>query len=157
VVSKELTEYITGERAAGRSDSDIRTSLESAGWQTDDINVALGQKIGDTQPALPSKDGADFSNKKYRKLGLALIVVGFVALLGGGVWAYVTYFNPDPHTVLSRMVTEVQEVSSFAFTSSASFYGPEPDYNATSTEALSFWRQATNRTSTRRHWNGGES
>lgn len=49
-MSKELQDYISQAREAGKSDNEIRTNLSSVGWNGEQINAALKGEIPIPRP-----------------------------------------------------------------------------------------------------------
>ena len=127
MISEELTHFVKEARAAGQTDGEIQAALLSAGWKSEDVAVALQAGGGGSVFASPQTSSPSFSprTKRYRTLGIALITLGALIIISGGVWAYVTLINPSPEDVLVDMFDALGGVESVAYVFNVEITGPD--------------------------------
>jgi|GEM_PF-3286316 len=127
MINQELRVYIETQIARGVGESLIRKTLLDAGWKSEDVEEVFTSILPPrSQPifvpvytqsenikVMPSGDAVSGKGSvKSVFLGTILLLV----FLGGGAFAYVSYFKmPSPQIVLQKMVSAIEQVTTFEY------------------------------------------
>lgn len=126
-MSEELNNYVQAQLGAGTDQETIRKSLLQTGWDQATVDAVLSKHQNKTsQPTLenptptePSIEPRLTPSKPSHQKGLliSIIIIVVLALIGGGVWAYFTFFSLKPEEVLTRMSEKMKDVNSYKYSS----------------------------------------
>ena len=139
MINQQLLDYVKQQTSqAGVSREEIKKALITAGWQVADIDEALAAsssaqptKVIETSakaagllhvvspaasPAVSSTTSPAASSKGINKkiLIIVIAVILGLALIGGGVFAYLNYFQP-PEKVVQKMMLKLADVKSLEY------------------------------------------
>lgn len=130
-MSTELNNYIQAQLAAGTDEASIKQTLLETGWDQSSIDAAfsnskkppIDQPTESTpamkeEPMVESKQPRLTPYKPTHQKGLLVTIIVIVVALfvGGGAWAYVTFFSqPSPEEVLASMQTSMAELDSYSY------------------------------------------
>jgi hypothetical protein len=98
---EELIQYIQHSRKAGADDENIIRALTNAGWNENDVKLAM------KSPATFFMKNFDFrSFSLFKKSAIILMIVLFLALIMGNVYIYKTgefpFTNANEVDILAR-------------------------------------------------------
>ena len=93
MITQDILDYITAQRAAGHSEEAVRTALVASGWNVADIDEALSkapQPVAEpkTAPAEPAAEATSPGAKRAFPWVLLILIFLIFAVIGGGVWFY---------------------------------------------------------------------
>lgn len=107
MVTAELINYIKGQLSQGNDQEEIKSTLQSQGWNETDINLAFSQSV-DIQPTTPQpsantnvitesqlekpKNIFDFKHMKWYEW-LAMLPAFFLLVQGGAIGALIGVFG----------------------------------------------------------------
>lgn len=132
MITQELLNYIKQQQGKGVDKQGIKNILLQNGWQDRDVEQAFGeidssssqspspiQETPITQPIVSNKTfaekmiGNSTSHKKRGRLS-TLIIILFVVLGGGILYAYYGYMN-SPEKVMQKVLTNSTQIKSIAY------------------------------------------
>ncbi len=143
--NEEAIVFIKSQLSQGIKQEQIVGELMHQGFAYRDINQLIAQamasgSVAPQQPAPSAPSNQNFNTapqtQTYQQAGSSsghkktFVIIGIVAALvilgGAGAYAYYSYSNPDPITVLHKMMASISQVNSF----SASLSGDFTDENS---------------------------
>lgn len=139
MINQQLLDYVRQQTSqAGISRDEVQKTLLAAGWQALDVDEAFkslgvsrpaGQPLVVTKPPVsagaPSQSATATATaaaspliKKFKLdkkiLSIVVAVVVGLSLVGGGVFAYFSYFQ-SPERIMQKMVEKITEVKSLEY------------------------------------------
>lgn len=115
---QKLLDYVKQQLQQGETREQIQGALLAKGWQLEAINEAFNPPASSNQPVFQPT----FSRpavKRSKKILLSVIIIGGSLIIGGGVFAYLNYFQQTPEKVVKKMLLKLTEIKSFEYAGEA--------------------------------------
>lgn len=105
-MNQELQDYIKKAKENGLGDEQIKQELLKAGWQEQDINLALSESRSFQVPN-PESYSEEAGRKKPSKLATIILVVApIILIIAGGALAYNYFIKPLGDKVINQNDTQ---------------------------------------------------
>jgi hypothetical protein len=123
MITQELLNYIKQQLQEGKNKQEIKNSLLQVGWQEQDIEEAFSSLSINQTSQTPQTNISSFqppfeqipTKRKNKKLIVIIsIIVLFLAVIGGGIFAYFNYFQ-SPEKITQKMIEKLLEIKSLEY------------------------------------------